>query len=182
MLSDDDMSWVATKIHEYRQDLLEHPRWRSRIEYAIDNLLWSPSVDASSPHEVIRDGWVRTGQELTGVHFQNVPHTAGARTAFLGGNRRAIRREHIVPRRKLLAIVGCTSTPDDTKRVLVAYARVALVHETERKRLKPAFDMPEGWDAAIEWTSLPAQLPSPWARYQYADPPVILLEHGRPLF
>jgi hypothetical protein len=179
-LSPEDLLWIAKKIHDYRLDLTNHPRWIRRVEIAIDNLLWSASVDASTPAKVVQDGWVRSGQGLSEFHFENVPHTEEARNAFDAGDLKAIKREHVVPRSKLLKIVLETATPEDTVRVLHAYARVVLVHKMECKRLLPVSDMPKDWDAKIKWSRLPAQLPSPWTRYDRAVPPVVPLRDGRP--
>lgn len=182
-LSSDDLAWLARKIHEHRPDLETHPRWARRIELAIDDLLWSASVDGvSDADEIVQDGWVKPGQGLRAEHFGNVPHTAEAWAAYEAGDLTSIKREHIVPRSKLRAIVLRTTSPEDTTRVLAAYARVALVHELECARLLPQSDMPTDWDATTDWARLPAQLPGLWTRYERADPPVIPLFCGVPVF
>lgn len=172
----EDLTWIAERIHQYRHELLRHPSWKHRLNDAVDVLIWSASVDQRLGDVVQKDGLVPAGQRLREAHFRNVPHTADAWTALREGRLKSIVREHIVPRSKLRAILFQTSATADSIRVLNEYARVALVEATEAKRLKPSKDMPKGWDAHIDWSRspLPQKLPSAWARYEQAKPPVVV--------
>lgn len=181
-LSDDDLRWIAAMIHDVRADIERHPAWRARIEIAIDNLLWSASVDVRNEEYVVQDGWVAAGQRLRELHFHRAPFTDLAWQAFKDGVPKEVKREHVVPRAKLKRIVCSTPGIDETLRVLRAYARVALVHKTECRRLTHD-RMPQRWDDGIDWTNPPRALPDPWERYRVADPPVVPRHHdGRPAF
>ena len=182
-LSDEDLLWLAEKIHSFREDLRLHPRWRRRIELGIDGLLWSASVDGVSEGTVVQDGWIPSGQRLREEHFQVAPHTEAAWGALRAGNLKAIEREHVVPRATLRKIVLSTPTASETKRVIAAYSLVALVHEDECGRLVHASKMPQDWAQGVDWSTPPAQLPSAWARYEAAQPQVVPRWHdGRSAF
>jgi hypothetical protein len=172
-LSDEHRTWIANRIHGYRDDIAQHPEWEGRLRIAIDNLLWSYSVDSLVGGKVVQDGWIAAGTRLREHHFRNAPSTESARKAFRTGDHKAVRREHIVPRAVLYRLVLRTGTPGDTKRILDAYALVALVTTNEAGRLQQR-TMPKGWDHEVEWGALPERLPDAWARYRKCRPEPVL--------
>lgn len=161
-----DYAWIAEAVMRIRQDIATSPRWRRRLEMSIDNLLWAASVDGVDDDGTVgQDSWVASGGGLKAHHFDRVPATDAARNAFAARDLKSIKREHVVPRAVLRKIVLKTGTAHDTQRVLEAYARVALVHDHEARKL-PTSTMPRGWPGATTWSPLPAPLPDAWARYR----------------
>jgi len=180
-----DITWIAERIHDYRDVLRTHPTWECRIKDVIGVLVWSVSVDGKVGGVIRKDGWIPSGGRLKELHFKNVPHTAKALEALATGDLKKIKREHVVPRDALREILLRTTNIDDSVRVLKAYSIIALVHEKETENLKPSKTMPEGWDREVDWarTPLQADLPSPWARYAMAKEPIIPKYYdGRPAF
>jgi len=180
-----DITWIAERIHEYRKALKAHPAWNCRVKDVIGVLIWSVSVDGKLGDVIKKDGWIPSGGALRDLHFKNVPYTAEARKALANGDLKKIKREHVVPRDKLRSILLQTDNIADSVLVLKAYSIIALVHENETVHLKPSSGMPKGWDQEFDWarTLLPADLPSPWARYANASPPIIPQHYdGRPAF
>jgi hypothetical protein len=176
-LSDEDVGWIADRIHGYREDRIRHPAWAVRIDVAIDNLLWSASVDARAGDEILRDKWVRSGRGLRDLDFQRAPSTELARDAFTRRELENIKREHIVPRAQVLRIVLQTVALEDTKRIVAKYSRVALIHAEECKKLKPKNSMPQGWADGVDWRRPPEVLPDPWQRYRLARPEAVIPRH-----
>jgi hypothetical protein len=172
-LTDEDLTWLARKISEVRADLRANPRWHRRLELFIDGLIWAYSVDGFDGERVVQDGRIPAGSRLKEAHFRHVPCTDAARRALGRGDLKSVKREHIVPRNVLRRSVLKLDTPEDTKRVLDTYARVALVDAEEEGRLGVS-EMPRGWDKDVDWSKPPTHLPSAWARYQeLTDPPVV---------
>lgn len=167
-LDDRDFLWLAERIHECREMIAAHPRWSRKLAANLDNFIWWASVDGVCDGVVYQDAWVAAGQRLSPKEFERVPHTEEAGQAFAARDLKAIRREHIVPRAKLVEILSKTTHVTDTVRVLREYARVALVHKDETTDLKPSYAMPAGWDDNIDWTQPPAKLPSAWERFDKA--------------